>query len=266
MKFGCCVSMSPAQGDPAGISNLEIVAQAGYDYVELPVAEIVLLDDKQFDALVNRLDTIGLRCESCNNFFPKHLRLTGAERSEEKIRAYLAAALPRIKRLGAESVVFGSAGAKNVPEGFPMERAWEQIEDDLRIISDMLLKVDPSLRVAIEPICKRESNILFTYGEGAALAKRVGRKNIRCLADFYHMYVEEEPVSALVADGDLLQHIHISNPQGRIYPKDDDGADYAALFDALKHAGYDLRVSVEAYTTDMFEDSVAALACLRKYI
>ena len=156
MKFGCCVNMLAKLDDPAGLCWLEKIAAAGFDYVELPVAEIMLLDDGAFEVLLARLDSFGLRCESCNNFFPKELKLTGEGRSEAHIQAYLSRALPRIRSLGAQTIVFGSAGAKNVPQGFPMDMAWEQVAEDLRIISTQMAMVIPQARVAIEPVCRRE--------------------------------------------------------------------------------------------------------------
>ena len=264
MKFGCCVNMLATLDDPAGLRWLEKVAAAGFDYVELPVAEIMLLDDDAFDGLLAKLDSLGLRCESCNNFFPKELKLTGEERNEEHIQAYLSRALPRIRSLGAQTIVFGSAGAKNVPQGFPMDMAWEQVAEDLRIISAQMAAVMPQARVAIEPVCRKESNILLNYSEGVAMCKKVARENVLCLVDYYHMRMEDEPVEHLLANGDLLRHVHISSREGRPYPMEGDGEDYTIFFEALRRIGYDGCVSVEGFTNDFAKDARAALALFHK--
>ena len=36
-------------------------------------------------------------------------------------------AIKRASQLGAKVIVFGSSGAKNVPDGFDMEKAFEQV-------------------------------------------------------------------------------------------------------------------------------------------
>ena len=74
-----------------------------------------------------RLERSGIRCEACNNFFPGRIRLTGPDVDEQAVRAYYAKALERAATLGVKSIVFGSAGAKRVPEGFDMDRAYQQV-------------------------------------------------------------------------------------------------------------------------------------------
>ena len=73
------------------------------------------------------MERSGIRCEACNNFFPGRIRLTGPDVDEQAIRAYYAKALERAATLGVKSIVFGSAGAKRVPEGFDMDRAYQQV-------------------------------------------------------------------------------------------------------------------------------------------
>lgn len=265
MDFGCCVNLLATPDDPVGLQWLERVVAVGFDYVELPVAEMMLLDDTAFADLVHRLKALELRCMSCNNFFPQHLRLTGSDRREHQIRDYLADALPRIGALGAQTIVFGSAGAKNVPAGFPMTVAWEQVAEDLQVISDAIAATLPNVRIAIEPVCKRESNILLNYAESVSMAEKVKRANVLCLVDYYHMRVEEEALDDLHKGGTLLRHVHISCPNGRTYPFEDDGEDYAAFFDVLRRIDYKGNISVEGFTNDFEKDARAALALLRKF-
>lgn len=70
MGFGCCVNLLATPDDPVGLQWLERVVAVGFDYVELPVAEMMLLDDTAFADLVHRLKALELRCMSCNNFSP----------------------------------------------------------------------------------------------------------------------------------------------------------------------------------------------------
>lgn len=263
MKIGCCISMLASTSDPIGLNYLDDVKAIGFDYVDLPLAELMQLSDAEFTALLKRLEALDLRCESCNNFFPEHIRLTGEARDPEQIRAYLSAALPRAIALNVRSIVFGSAKAKNVPAGFPMDTAWLQVEENLQIISDALDGTD--IAVAIEPVCARESNILLTYKEGCRLAEKINRKNIRCLVDLYHLSTENEPASNISDGGEQLQHVHIARPDSRIYPKENDGFDYSEFFNALKEANYDSGVSIEAFTDCFVKDASESLQFLKKF-
>lgn len=55
MKLGCCVSMCGTDEDRAGLRYLPAVAEAGFDYVELPIAEIMQLDNAEFERLLCQL-------------------------------------------------------------------------------------------------------------------------------------------------------------------------------------------------------------------
>ena len=82
IKFGCCVSLLASRDDPAGLNNLQSVSDVGFDYVELPLAELMQLSDKEFDRLLLQLEGLCLPCESCNNLFPETIRLTVGTRRD----------------------------------------------------------------------------------------------------------------------------------------------------------------------------------------
>ena len=107
--------------DGTGIEFIEKLAQIGYDYVELPTAQMMALDDEAFAKFKERLFKSGVPCETSNNLFPVSLRLTGPDVDKEAILSYAKKAFARDEELGIKICVFGSGPAKNVPEGFPME-------------------------------------------------------------------------------------------------------------------------------------------------
>ena len=127
MRFGCCGSLVAQNPDKTGVEIVEKIAQYGYDYIELPLAERMELSDADFAALCKRVERSGIRCEACNNFFPGRIRLTGPDVDEQAIRAYYANALERAATLGVKAFVVGSAGAKRVPESSDMDRAYQQV-------------------------------------------------------------------------------------------------------------------------------------------
>ena len=100
MRFGCCGSLVAQNPDKTGVEIVEKIAQYGYDYIELPLAEMMELSDADFAALCKRVERSGIRCEACNNFFPGRIRLTGPDVDEQAVRAYYAKALERAATLG----------------------------------------------------------------------------------------------------------------------------------------------------------------------
>lgn len=272
MRFGCCGNLVASGPDKTGIEIIETAAACGYDYIELPLAEMMDLDDEAFARLKERVLASGIRCEVCNNLFPAKIRLTGSNVDMEVIRTYLEKALARARELGVENVVFGSGGAKNVPEGFSHEEAYRQVVEETRILAPIAEK--NGITIVIEPIRKPECNIINTFREGVELAKEVDHPSIRVLVDYYHMCWEEESPEILLEYGrEYLRHVHFANPnlgseearqEGRTYPASMEEWDYARFLEILKQIGYEGRVSIEAGASDFPAQAKAAIRFLRE--
>lgn len=272
MRFGCCGNLVASGPDKTGIEIIETAAACGYDYIELPLAEMADLENEAFARLKERVLASGIRCEVCNNLFPARIRLTGAEVDMEVIRVYLEESLAKAQELGVQTVVFGSGGAKNVPEGFPHEKAYQQIVEITRILAPIAEK--NGITIVIEPIRKPECNIINTFREGVELAKEVDRPSIRVLVDYYHMCWEEEAPEILLEYGkEYLRHIHFANPnlgsektrqEGRIYPASMEEWDYTPFLRILRQIGYDGRVSIEAGADDFPVRAKEAIRFLRE--
>ncbi len=258
MKIGVCLSLSDvAEDKPAAARRF------GFDYIELPLSAIAALDEGGFDDLLGAIKTGGIPCEACNIMFPGTLRLTGPLVDFDQVCAYLELALGRAGRLGVQTVVFGSAGARNVPEGFPKERAWLQLLEMLRAADPIAAR--NGLCLAIEPLNHTESNILNTGAEGFALAKLVDRPNIGLLLDYYHIWVDGEHPGIAVTARDTLRHAHFADPQARSYPVEMK-EHFGNFFAALRAAGYHSRVSIEAACADFNTDAPRALKVMRELV
>lgn len=103
--------------DPTGSRYIPLIKEAGYDYAELPLAQVMELDEEKFQELRVLLKRAALPCRCCNNFYPASVRLTGEKVSSEKAEEYTKRAVKRAELLGSRFIVFGSSGSKNVPAG-----------------------------------------------------------------------------------------------------------------------------------------------------
>ena len=261
MRIGYCTNLIAIQIDGTGSEWIEKGKENGFDYVELPLAQMVDLNHKEFSSLKEKVGSSGLKCEACNNFFPARIRLTGNDVDYGKTEAYLDKALGRAAQLGVKVIVLGSPKSKNVPEGYPMDKGWSQLVELLRTI-DPLVRTR-GITVVIEPLNKMESNIINTAAEGLKLAKAIARENIKLLIDYYHLVLEKEDPEILLRAGSYIKHIHFANPTGRVYPAEKvDG--YIRFMDLLKRIGYEGRISIEAYTKDFCHDAKRSVKILRQ--
>ena len=261
MRVGCCASMIAPQWDPMGIESVEAMAALGFDYVELSLAHLALASEGDFEAVVSRVSRSGIRCEANNNFFPPHIRLTGPEADLDAALRYASLALGRAARLGVEVIVLGSSGAKNVPEGFPKEKARTQLLALLRRLGP--LAEGEGITIVLEPISRPEANFVTQTGEGWALVREVDHPGIRLLVDYFHMAGEGEDAAVIREAGDVIRHAHFARPGNRVFPTEWEDR-FDPFFQALGEVGYGGRLSIEAFTQDFEADAPRALELVRE--
>jgi sugar phosphate isomerase/epimerase len=171
-------------------------------------------------------------------------------------------AFDRVKRLGIRIVVFGSGGARRVPDGFSRDEAFRQLVDFGKRIGPLARQRD--ITVAIEPLRREETNIINSAAEGLSLVEAVADPGFQLMIDFYHLASEHEDPGIIVRARPHLRHLHMANPQGRVFPRTLDEYAYEPFFAALRQIGYDQRISVEASTSDLQADAPRAIALLRR--
>ena len=245
-----------------GLKNLEAAKAAGFEYVELPATEIAGLSDAEFDAAAARIKALGIATPAANLFLPGTLKVTGPEINPEQQMQHVRKAFARLARLGTEVVVFGSGGARRVPDGFAKEEAFTQLVDFGRRAAREARA--SGITIAIEPLRKQETNIINSAAEGLDLVNAIGDPNFQLMIDFYHLASEQEDPAIVLRAKDHLRHLHVANPTGRVFPQKWEEFDYAPFFANLRAIGYDKRISVEGATTDLAAQSPPAIALLHK--
>jgi D-psicose/D-tagatose/L-ribulose 3-epimerase len=231
-----------------GLKNLEPAKAAGFDYVELGATEIANLTDEEFAAAAARIKALGISTPVANLFLPGTLKVTGPDIQEAA--------------LGTGIVVFGSGGARRVPDGFAKEDAFKQLVDFGRRAAREAAK--HNITIAIEPLRRQESNIINTAAEGLELVKAIDHPNFQLMIDFFHLASEKEDPEIVIRAKDHLRHLHFANPTGRVFPLKWDEFDYAPFFANLKKIGYDKRISMEGSTKDLATEGPITVALLKK--
>ncbi|GAE94309.1 hypothetical protein JCM21714_3456 [Gracilibacillus boraciitolerans JCM 21714] len=223
------------------IEDAQIIKEAGYNFLECTVTSLMPEDDQQFDAIWEKYKKCPLPIETCNILLPGDLPVTGPNVETARIRSYIDTAMHRVKMIGADTVVFGSGKARSFPEGFSKIEAEAQIIVFLTMVAQVIEPLHITL--VIEPLNKKESNIINSVPEAIELAKKISHPSIQVLADLYHMEEEKEPLSHLITAKDCLKHVHVAD-SGRMAPGRGTYP-YREFKQYLAEAGYNNRISIE---------------------
>lgn len=213
---------------------------AGLDYIELQLVPLKLEDDDAFAWAKTMVRELPLPAPVMSYLFPHDLRLVGPEVHEARARAYIDRVAELMALADARHVVYGSGWTRNVPEGFDVQRAEEQL---LHALDWMARALPSGATLVIEPLNRKESNQCNHVAEAVHLARRTRLAQVKGLADFYHVDEEREPLDALARYGAELAHVHLADT-GRMNPGTG-SYDYGTFFGNLKHAGYSGRLSCE---------------------
>jgi len=254
-----------AFGEVNPLQSLETLRALGFDYAEPALSKTVALDPAALASVRARLAATGIRVETMNWFLPgTDIKLTGPAVDSAKIRAYVETSLALAESFGAKVIVFGSPGARTVPDGFPRERAWAQLKDFLKTCGDVIETRRYGMLIGIEALRKPETNIVNSVAEALKLAREVNHPKIRIIVDFYHLAFEHEDPSVILDARDMIVHLQIADPRERTFPISDAAEPrYGAFFTNLHRIGYRGRISIEANSSDVEKDGRASLAFLK---
>jgi sugar phosphate isomerase/epimerase len=245
------------------VKNVAAAKSAGFDYVEVSATEVANLSDADFDAALARTKEVGMPTPAANLFLPQTIKVVGPDVNIEQQTAHVKKVMARLPRLGVQVLVFGSGGARRVPEGFSKDEAWKQLVDFSRRAAEEAKSA--GITVAIEPLRQQETNIINTAAEGLRLVEAVNHPNFQLMIDFYHLASEHEDPAIVLKAKDRLRHLHVANPNGRVFPQKWEEFDYAPFFANLKAIGYDKRISMEGMAPpDLAVQAPVTIALLRK--
>jgi sugar phosphate isomerase/epimerase len=254
MEYGVC-------GEPkiAGI-----LAGTGYDFVELHVQRDLrtMEGEGAFLPRLQEIQATPVPAVVANCFVPGSLKITGPEADMDVLSKYVTTAFGRAERAGIDTIVFGSGGARRIPEGFDRDTAWQQLLDFGRMIAPSAQH--HGITIVVEPLNLRECNVFNSVGECADYVRQVDHPNVRLLVDAYHWAVETDSYDDLVESLPLIRHAHIATYRSRMAPGLEQ-CDFSGFFRALKEGGYDGRLSIEGKWPDLPGHAAKALAELKRY-
>ncbi len=251
IKLGICTS----------IDNAQLMKEIGYDYVELGLSSIALMEENEYQELLQKVKASPLPVESANSMLPGDFVLCSEEGTGERVRAYLEKAFTRAEELGIEMVVFGSGAARRLPDDMSESEGYKLLSQFLRMAASIAER--HLITIAIEPLRAEECNIINFVSDAQRLAAMTMRVNVGALADLYHMMSGGDYYDEL-ENGIGIIHAHIAEERYRSFPKKEDPCypEYEEFFISLKRAGYEGRVSIEGHANDFVIDAKEAYEAL----
>lgn len=251
MKLGVCVGFEP--------EKIKCAAETGFDYLEIGFGFFAKSDDETVEAYCKCLDENNIKCEAANCFIPGELKVTGESIDYDALAKHIEKGMKNGIKAGLKTVVFGSGGARSIPDGFPYHKAAAQIAFFIKnTVAPLAEKY--GITVVVEPLS--DCNIINTVKEGAVFAAMAESENVKALADSFHMYTFGDSFENIRALKDFLGHAHIAEPTDRVYPYENDGADYKSFFEVLSFAGCP-RCSIEAGCKDFIKEAPVAFKILK---
>ena len=255
MRIGICRS----------VDNAAVVKAAGFEYIEEGVQRLLVPEspDEEYAPKRDAASGCGLPVEAACGLLPGNLKCVGPEVDTERFRKYIDAALARASEVGITRIVFGSGGARKVPDGFAKDEAADQFVERLGEMAPVAEKA--GVTVVVEPLNSTECNFINSLAEGAELVRRADHPNIRLLADIYHMLMDGEGPEAITAHADIIAHCHVAEKEGRRAPGTAP-EDLRPYLRALVDAGYNGGISVECRWEDLAAEAEGAVKALRAQI
>jgi sugar phosphate isomerase/epimerase len=239
-----------SMGLAAPLEKAGFLKLQGAEFLTVGVGDLLVPDQPEADFEKNlaKLAASPLPVLACNGFIrPKHLRCTGPEANHDLVLEWSDTTFRRMKKAGGKFIVFGSGGARQLPDGWPKEKADAQFVSLLKRMGP--LAEAQGVTVTIEQLQAKECNYINHIAEGAALIRAAGHPNIRLLADLYHMAVMGDTPADLKAAMDVIAHLEIAEKEGRTVPGVK-GDDFRPFFRILKAAGYRGSISIEGKWQD----------------
>ena len=215
---------------------------------------------------MRRLDAIGLSALSGYGFLPADLKVVGPEVNAATVREHLQRGLDRAHRLHVKFVVFGNLNnrSRQAPEGFSIATARQQLLQFVREAGKAAKAQD--ITVLIEPLPTNQTNLINTVADALSFVAEVARPNVKMLVDYTYMAQGKEDMSILRVAAAQIRQVEISNPNGRVYPRTAQEADYLAFLRPLGEGGFRGGISIHGRPEDFFVDAPRAIELLRTLV
>jgi sugar phosphate isomerase/epimerase len=213
----------------------------GFDGVEIFAPEPEAISHRTLGPLLEqhqlRLAAVG----TGGGWVLHRLSLTSADPDvRSRAREFVRSMIDAGGRLGAPAILGSMQGRWG--DGVNRETAIAHLAAALEDLGEHARRHNVPL--LYEPLNRYETNLVNTLDQGVELLRSLRSRNIKLLADLYHMNIEEPDLAeSLRAAGAAVGHVHFADSNRR--PIGFGHTDVTRIADALRDIGYDGYLSAE---------------------
>ena len=254
MKFGFCTTFD----------NYGLLAELGYDYIELAGRDVVEYEPSRLDEMAKTIREGRVKCCGFNSAVPASVPIVGEGASADKTREYAKRLCEVGAKLGIGAIGIGSPACRRLPYGYDVPLSNSQAAEFLSIFCDVAEAY--GIRILWEHLNPTEANYGLSWNHGAELVRRVNKKNMALVCDLYHIDINRESLRDLEQDPSLIGHVHMAQLEGTarlgLLPAHEDR--YEEFFAKLRSLHYDGIVSIEAFSGVPSEEAARSIGILKK--
>ncbi|HZY82484.1 MAG TPA: sugar phosphate isomerase/epimerase family protein [Cyclobacteriaceae bacterium] len=221
------------------------------------------VSDEQFATRLEQIKRSKIKLMGVNVFMPGDMKLVGPAVDEQRILEHATIIFKRCTAAGIKMVVWGSGGARRVPDGFDHATARKQFVDIARKVA--AIAKDYDIILAFESLNSTETNFINTAAQALQLVKDVDHPNFRLNIDFYHMLMEGEGPEIIGQAKKYVVHCELAEKEGRSAP----GVhhqDFIPYFRALKKINYKGKVIIECSFKNVQQEAPMAYKEIERQI
>lgn len=260
ISFTVKAQKKPEIGIAQSLENDSLLFASGYRYVVENVQNLfspITVTDKQFEKHLIRIKQSKLKIYAVNVFIPGELKLVGPDVDEVKILLYCEKVFQRCKAAGVKMIVWGSGGARKVPDEFDRSKARAQFVTIGRKAA--VLASQYNVTLALENLNSSETNFINLVEKATRIVMDVNHPNFKLCVDIYHMLRENEGPSIIEFANSLVIHCDIAEKNNRNAPTSEDFTPYLKALKKIKYTG---KIIIEGRWENLEKQAAPALQYL----
>lgn len=238
------------------LNQVDAIADAGYDCVELNVSDVMKLSNTEFKSFKNRLSETGLHSNVFYEPLPPDITICTRGFNTFVWREYIKDVCFRVSELGGRKFVFSNGNGRSIPIKGDLHRARESVMAFIKMLCDIANEYE--ITVMIEPLDESLTNMYNTLDECSELIGILGMPNLTAMCSL--RYFSSAGTDDILKYKKIIDHVHIDYPNSpnsqRLCPKENDGYNYKSFFEVLNKIDYSGLVSVIADTYIDYESDI----------
>ncbi len=235
----------PTIGIADQIANDSILFEAGFSGNVESISRLIspiTVTDLQFESNKEIFKKLKTPIYGFNIFIPGDLKLVGPTVNETAILEYAEKVIKRISETDTKLIIWGSGGARKLPEGWDRTLATNQFISIGKKVAKIAKKY--GIIIALEPLNTTETNFINSVKEALFIVKKVNHPNLRLNVDIYHMLKDNEGPAIIAKTKKYLYHVEIAERDGRTAPGVQ-GTDFRPYLEELAKVNFHNTIVIE---------------------